>query len=235
MRSWSPRPGPAPQRGPGRAGRRDLRPVPPGPAGRRRPAAELRGPQGPGRDHLRRRRRRHRRSHAAMRGGRDRGAGRPVGPDGRRGHPDPGAAVSRCAAGRDALAEKLHRDWRHISFACVPSDAGPTKARRVTDVVQPPGRLQEIGVRAQNRCQAACPRDDALDVRPAAGRGTLSCLHSSHRENAVYAAACRVSMPTCRKSAPARQHNRQPPSGSGPRPPRPAPWPFSRPRDHPPG
>ena len=34
--------------------------------------------------------------------------------------------------------------------------------------------------------------------------------------------------------APARQHDRQPPSGSDPRPPRPAPWPFSRPRDHPP-
>ena len=36
---------------------------------------------------------------------------------------------------------------------------------------QPPGRLQEIGVRAQNRCQAACPGGDALDVRPATGEG----------------------------------------------------------------
>ena len=34
--------------------------------------------------------------------------------------------------------------------------------------------------------------------------------------------------------APARQHDRQPRSGSDPHPPRPAPRPFSRPRDHPP-
>ena len=47
------------------------------------------------------------------------------------------------------------------------------KARRIADVVQPRGRLQEFGVRAENRCQAACPRGHALDVRPAAGEGIL--------------------------------------------------------------
>jgi hypothetical protein len=43
----------------------------------------------------------------------------------------------------------------------------------VADVVQPRGGFQEIGVRAENRCQAACPRGDTLDVRPAAGNGLL--------------------------------------------------------------
>jgi len=33
--------------------------------------------------------------------------------------------------------------------------AGHGQARRVSDVVQPPGCLMEIGVGAQNRCQAA--------------------------------------------------------------------------------
>ena len=39
------------------------------------------------------------------------------------------------------------------------------QAGRVADVVQPRGGVQEMGVRAQNRCQAACPLGDALDVR----------------------------------------------------------------------
>ena len=43
----------------------------------------------------------------------------------------------------------------------------------VADVVQPRGGFQEIGVRAENGCQAACPGGDALDVRPAAGEGLL--------------------------------------------------------------
>jgi len=47
------------------------------------------------------------------------------------------------------------------------------QARRVADVVQPRGRFQESGVSAENRYQAACPRGDALDVRPAAGEGLL--------------------------------------------------------------
>jgi len=47
------------------------------------------------------------------------------------------------------------------------------QARRVADVVQPRGGVQEIGVRAESGCQAACPRGDALDVRPAAGKGPL--------------------------------------------------------------
>jgi hypothetical protein len=42
---------------------------------------------------------------------------------------------------------------------------------RVADVVQPRGGFQQLGVRAENGCQAACPGSDALDVRPAAGKG----------------------------------------------------------------
>ena len=47
------------------------------------------------------------------------------------------------------------------------------QAGRVADVVQPRRGFQEIGIRAENGCQAACPRGDALDVRPAAGQGLL--------------------------------------------------------------
>ena len=49
--------------------------------------------------------------------------------------------------------------------------AGDGEAGGVADVVQPGGGFQQIGVRAENRCQAACPGGDALDVRPAAGQG----------------------------------------------------------------
>ena len=48
---------------------------------------------------------------------------------------------------------------RHIKVGCV------------ADIVQPRGSFQQVSVRAENRCQAACPRGDALDVRPAAGQG----------------------------------------------------------------
>ena len=51
--------------------------------------------------------------------------------------------------------------------------AGGGEAGGVADVVQPGGGLQQIGVRAENGCQAACPVGDALDVRPAAGQGFL--------------------------------------------------------------
>jgi hypothetical protein len=47
------------------------------------------------------------------------------------------------------------------------------QAGRVTDVVQPRGGSQEIGVRVENRCQAARPGRDALNVRPAAGERLL--------------------------------------------------------------
>jgi hypothetical protein len=47
------------------------------------------------------------------------------------------------------------------------------EARRVADVVQPRGGFQEICVGAENWRQAACLSGDALDMRPAAGRGTL--------------------------------------------------------------
>ena len=49
--------------------------------------------------------------------------------------------------------------------------AGGGEAGGVADVVQPRGGFEQIGVRAENRCQAACPGGDALDVRPAAGQG----------------------------------------------------------------
>ena len=42
------------------------------------------------------------------------------------------------------------------------------KAGRVTDVVQPCGGFQQVGVSAENRRQTAGPGGDALDVRPAA-------------------------------------------------------------------
>ena len=39
------------------------------------------------------------------------------------------------------------------------------------------GGFQQIGLRAENRCQAACPGGDALDVRPAAGERLVEeCL-----------------------------------------------------------
>jgi hypothetical protein len=44
---------------------------------------------------------------------------------------------------------------------------------RVADVVQPCGGFQQIGVGAEDWCQAACPGGDALDVRPAAGEVLL--------------------------------------------------------------
>jgi hypothetical protein len=48
------------------------------------------------------------------------------------------------------------------------------KAGRVADVMQPRGGFQQIGVSAENRCQAACPGGDALDVGPAARVGSIS-------------------------------------------------------------
>jgi hypothetical protein len=55
--------------------------------------------------------------------------------------------------------------------AIEPVQAGGGEARGVADVVQPRGGFQQVSIRAENRCQAACPRGDALDVRPAAGQG----------------------------------------------------------------
>jgi hypothetical protein len=51
--------------------------------------------------------------------------------------------------------------------------AGGGEARCVADVVQPSGGFQQVGVRAENRCQAARPGSDALDVRSAARKGFL--------------------------------------------------------------
>ena len=47
------------------------------------------------------------------------------------------------------------------------------QAGRIADVVQPRRCFHKIGISAENRCQAACPRRDALDVRPAAGQRLL--------------------------------------------------------------
>ena len=47
------------------------------------------------------------------------------------------------------------------------------KAGRVTDVMQPRGGRQEISVRTESLCQAACPRGHALYVRPPPGKGLL--------------------------------------------------------------
>ena len=63
-----------------------------------------------------------------------------------------------------------------LSVAQVPGAVECVQARhgqagRVADVVQPRGGFRQIGVRAENRRQAACPCGDALDVRPAAGEG----------------------------------------------------------------
>ena len=51
--------------------------------------------------------------------------------------------------------------------------AGSDEAWGIAGVVQPGGSFQQIGVRAQNGRQAACPGGDALDVRPAARQGLL--------------------------------------------------------------
>jgi hypothetical protein len=48
--------------------------------------------------------------------------------------------------------------------------AGYGQAGRVADVVQPRGGFQQISVRAENRRQTACPRGNALVVRPPTGR-----------------------------------------------------------------
>jgi hypothetical protein len=54
---------------------------------------------------------------------------------------------------------------------CVQACGG--EVGRVADVVQPGGGFEQIGVIAKDRCQAACPGGDALDVCPAAGEGLL--------------------------------------------------------------
>ena len=51
--------------------------------------------------------------------------------------------------------------------------AGGGEAGGVAEVVQPGGGFDQVGVRAENSRQAACPGGDALDVRPAAGQGFL--------------------------------------------------------------
>ena len=49
--------------------------------------------------------------------------------------------------------------------------AGGGEAAGLADVLQSRGGFEQIGVRAENRCQAVCPGGDALDVRPSAGHG----------------------------------------------------------------
>jgi len=87
-----------------------------------------------GADHVRRGGCHLRGPHARVRRRGHRGAGCPVRPAGRRGHPDQGPALPRRARGRPALIRKLHRDSRHIGFARLlrtqaPTDAGAAAAR----------------------------------------------------------------------------------------------------------
>jgi hypothetical protein len=51
--------------------------------------------------------------------------------------------------------------------------AGAGQFGQVTDVMQPCGGFQQVGVRAQGSCDAAGSGGDALDVCPAAGEGGL--------------------------------------------------------------
>ena len=70
------------------------------------------------------------------------------------------------------------------------------QAGRVADIVQPRRGFQEIGIRTENGCQAACPPGDALDVRPAAGQGLpQECLGETFgpRSQRVHAAKARQS------------------------------------------
>ena len=60
-----------------------------------------------------------------------------------------------------------------VSGAVELVQAGHGQVGRVADVVQPRGGFQEISVRAENSRQAACPRGNALDMRPAAGEVLL--------------------------------------------------------------
>jgi hypothetical protein len=58
--------------------------------------------------------------------------------------------------------------------------------KAVADVVQPRGSFQQIGVSAENGCQAVCPGGDALG--PAARDGFLGNVRAtcSAREASVY-------------------------------------------------
>jgi hypothetical protein len=53
------------------------------------------------------------------------------------------------------------------------------KAGGVADIVQPGCGFEQIGVRAENRRQAASAGGDALDVRPAAGQGSRRSSRAS--------------------------------------------------------
>jgi hypothetical protein len=73
---------------------------------------------------------------------------------------------------------------------------GGCQAGAVADVVQPRGGFEQIGVRAENRREAACPGGDALGVRPAAGNrllqeypGQLFALRCQHGHTAQARAA----------------------------------------------
>ncbi len=65
------------------------------------------------------------------------------------------------------LAEKLHRDWRHIGFARVPSDAGPTDAGLL-----PRGSLATGRSRVGQACIAPLPDCQAAKPGGQPGPGT---------------------------------------------------------------
>ena len=60
-------------------------------------------------------------------------------------------------------------DVAQVAGAIEPMQAGSGQLGQIADVVQPRGDLQESGVSAESRCQAAGSRGDTLDVCPAAG------------------------------------------------------------------
>jgi hypothetical protein len=94
----------------------------------------------------------------------------------RGGHPDPGPALPRRAAGGHPLAEKLHRDWRHISFARVLR----TQALRTPDCCRarlPRHRPQRVG----RACIAPLPDCQAAKGRAHAGSEHLPQLTTARQ------------------------------------------------------
>ncbi len=98
------------------------------------------------------------------------------------------------------------------AIECVPARDG--EIGRVADVVQPRGGFQEIAVPAENRCQAARPRGNALDVRPAAAEGFLQeCLGEMFGPGSQRVAGPRVLAPSaCCGLVP--DHNAERPSSA---------------------
>ena len=111
----------------------------------------------------------------------------------------------RTSASPRSPASMMAQEWcatsRHsMASACCASGEVPGaielmqarggQAGRVADVVQPGGGFQEIGVGAEDWCQAACPVGDALDVGPAAGQGPVGEVPGPVAAPTVPACSC---------------------------------------------